>query len=130
MKSITLHDESLTGDILDQIIIQVENERMLVRDLIQARVQQEVAKHNQNKSEYFRGLIQPSEAEQTLNGYKLKKYREIDPEKQTYIAWEAFQNNSFFILIDNRQVESLEEEVLIADDTTVSFVKLTPLVGG
>jgi hypothetical protein len=80
--------------------------------------------------EYFKGLIQPSESEITLNGYKLKDKKKVDPEKQVYIALTAFQKNGFFILIDSIQAEFLEQEVILTKQSHVSFVKLTPLVGG
>ena len=35
-----------------------------------------------------------------------------------------------FTLDDNRQAESLDEEFVVGPQTTVSFIKLTPLVGG
>lgn len=130
IKTLTLKDESLTGDILNEILIQIEKERITVADLIEVRVRQEVESYNQKSSEYFQGLVQPSEAEQTLNGFKVKEKRKIDAEKQTYIALNAFQQNAFFVLIDNSQAESLEQEILVSDKTDVSFVKLTPLVGG
>lgn len=130
MKTLTLTDESLTGDILGQIAIDIENERMTVSDLIKARVYKEVENYNKSLPQYFQGLVQPSEAEMQVNGYKMKEKRSIDPEKQFYIALNAFQSNGFFVLIDSRQVESLEEEVLFSEDTKVSFVKLTALVGG
>jgi len=34
------------------------------------------------------------------------------------------------VLIDNRQAEELDEEFVVGPTTAVSFVKLTPLVGG
>jgi hypothetical protein len=54
----------------------------------------------------------------------------IDAEQQTYRALEAFQNNGFFLLVNDRQAESLDEEVWLGAGATASFVKLTPLVGG
>jgi len=129
--TITIKDESLTGDILNQIQIAVESEIVTVKDIIVARVTSEVDAYNNKLPDYFKGFIRPTESEKTLNGYKLKKTRaKIDAEQQTFIALDAFQNNSFFVLIDNQQSESLEQQVLVTKTTTVSFVKLTPLVGG
>jgi hypothetical protein len=34
------------------------------------------------------------------------------------------------LLVDDRQVDELEEEIEIRPDTTVTFLKLVPLVGG
>jgi hypothetical protein len=125
-----IKDETFTGDILNQIEIEIANELITVKDLIASRVQAEVNRYNQKSSEYFTGLIQPSDTEKTLNGFKFKKKRNIDAEKQVYVALDCFQKNSYFILIDNIQAESLEQEVLVRQDTSVSFLKLTPLVGG
>lgn len=125
-----IKDETFTGDILNKIEIEVANELITVKDIIAGRVTAEVNRYNNKSTEYFQGLIQPSNTEKTLNGYKLKKKRTIDAEKQVYIALDSFQNNGYFVLIDNIQAESLDQEVLLAKDTNVSFVKLTPLVGG
>ena len=130
MVAITIKDESMTGKILNEIEIQVQRELTTVKDIIAARVTKEVETYNQQKKEYFNGFIRPTDAEQTLNGYKMRNRKKIDPEKQVYVALDAFQKNGFFVLVDDRQAETLEEEVLVNAKTTVSFVKLTPLVGG
>ncbi|WP_291787790.1 hypothetical protein [Maribacter sp.] len=46
------------------------------------------------------------------------------------VALDAFQKNGYFILIDNKQAEDLEQEVLVSKTTEIAFVKLTQLVGG
>lgn len=127
---LTLKDATFTGDILNKIQISVDNERTTVKGLISARVEAEVKDYNQKLPEYFKGLVQPTEAEKTLNGFRLKKRKSIDVEKQILIALDAFLKNGFFILIDDQQAENLEQEVLVSPDTEVHFVKLTQLVGG
>ena len=128
---ITIKDATFSGDILNEIEIAVQNERTTVKDLIAARVESEVKSYNEKLPEYFKGLIQPSEAEKTLNGFKLRdRKKKIDIEKQILVALDAFQKNGYFILIDNQQVEDLEQEVLVSKTTEISFVKLTQLVGG
>ena len=128
--TLNIQDESLTGQIINRIILEIETELITVEDLIKARVTKEVEDHNKSLQEYYKGFIQPTEAEQTLNGYKLRNKKLIDVEKQIYTALNAFQSNAFFILLDDRQAESLEEEILVNKLSNVSFVKLTPLVGG
>ncbi|MEP1489732.1 MAG: hypothetical protein ABJK28_15025 [Algibacter sp.] len=126
-----LKDVTFTGDILNQIKIAVDNERTTVKELIAARVESEVKAYNNKLPEYFKGLIQPVNAEKTLNGFKLKdRKKKIDIEKQVLIAWDAFYKNGYFILIDEQQAEDLEQEVLVNKNTEISFVKLTQLVGG
>ncbi len=130
MRTLTITDETFTGDILNSISLSFENERTTVAKIIEQRVRKEVENYNTKLPEYFRGLVVPSDAEKSLNGYKMKHKKNIDAEKQVYIALEAFQKNGFFVLIDEQQAESLEEEVLLHDKIKISFVKLTPLVGG
>jgi len=57
-----------------------------MKDIITERVLKEVENYNNKLPEYFKGLIQPSAAEKTLNGYKLKNRKKIDGEKQVYTA--------------------------------------------
>ncbi len=123
-------DETFAGKILNELFLSMDTELVNVQEIIKARVYNEVDKYNRLLPEYYNGLVQPAEAEVTLNGYKLKEKRKIDPEKQFYIACDAFLKNSFFMLIGNTQATTLEEEVLLTKNSTISFVKLTPLVGG
>jgi hypothetical protein len=128
--TLTIRDETASGRILNELIISLKNELLTVKDLIESRVRTEVDAYNRKASDVFYGLIQPTEAEKMLNGFKMKTQKYVDAEKQVYAALSAFQQNGFFVLIDDRQAESLDEEVLVNNSTTVSFVKLTPLVGG
>jgi hypothetical protein len=127
---ITIKDENFAGKVLRELNLDFTAESVTVKDIIIKRVQQEVEAYNQKLPEYFNGLIEPSEAERTINGYKLKPKKLIDVEKQVYIALDAFQKNGYFLLIDNIQAESLDQPVLLHQATAISFVKLTPLVGG
>ena len=128
---ITIKDATFSGDILNEIEIAVQNERTTVKDLIAARVTSEVKSYNEKLPEYFKGLIQPSNAEKTLNGFRLKRReKKIDVEKQIWTALDSFQKNGYFILIDNQQAEDLDQEVLVSKTTEISFVKLTQLIGG
>ncbi len=82
----------------------------------------------------LRGLVQPNSAERVLNGkpseYRLRDRREVNWKPQLAKAIEAFEQNGFFILVDDRQAEGLDDELTIGRGTVVSFVKLTPLVRG
>ena len=128
--NIVISDELLNGKITYQFEISIESDSITVRDLISKRVSFEIENYNKKLPEYFNGLIEPKEAERTLNGYKLKPKQLIDVEKQVYIALDAFQKNGFFVLVDNEQLEELEQQVVLKSTSKISFVKLTPLVGG
>jgi hypothetical protein len=103
-----------------------------LRDLIRTRVREEVAKANAaiGEGRPFRTLVQPTEAEATLNGYRMRRGRTIDWQRQADKAEEAFGRNGFFVLVDGRQLEDLDEELALTADSEIRFVRLTPLVGG
>ena len=132
MSAITLSikDETAGGKIIHELSVSFTNELVTVQEIIEARVNAEVEQYNNKQPEYFKGLVQPGDAERTLNGYKLKERKKVDAEKQCLIALDAYQKNGFFVLIDNIQSESLEQMVVINPETKISFIKLTPLVGG
>ena len=121
---------SLGGDDDRDFTLDVPEERITVRDLIRARVYWEVHEYNLDQPEYFQGLVQPSDAERSLNGFKMRRRRRIDPEKQFELAKRAFYSNGFILLVDDRLVDELKEEIEIRPDSTVTSLKLVPLVGG
>ena len=75
-------------------------------------------------------LIQPTLAERVLNGFKFKEKKKIDWREQYKKAVEAFERNGFIILVDELQAESLDQIIQIEAKTSVTFLKLVPLVGG
>jgi len=127
---LTIRDESVSGDPLHEWALEITTERITVRELIRSRVYQEVQDYNLQRQQVFRGLVQPEEAEKTLNGWKLKKPRQLDWKAQFQKAVEAFEANQVLILINDRQAESLEKEFVIDPSTKVTFLRLTMLVGG
>jgi hypothetical protein len=127
---VTVADETATGDTLNEFPLSFLDERVTVRELIRGRVYQEVTEHNARQSDYFRGLVQPRDAERTPGGYRLKQGRRIDWEEQYKRALKGFQANGFLILVDDRQLTDLDQEIALRHDARVSFLKLVPLVGG
>jgi len=130
MALLTILDESASGSIISRLEVEITQEMLTVRELIARRVHDEVAAYNARQTGTFQGLVQPTESERVLNGYRLRPAQLIDAEQQTYRALEAFQQNGFFLLVNDRQAETLDEEVWLGAGATASFVKLTPLVGG
>lgn len=128
--TLTITDETPSGQPTNTFVLDLLNERITVRELIRERVYEEVRQYNTQLSGTFHGLVQPSDAEATLNGYNMRHRRPINWEKQAAKAVEAFERNGFFILVDDRQAESLDDTIQLTPTTAVSFVKLVPLVGG
>jgi len=128
--TIVIKDADFAGKVLNEILLDFKTEEATVREIIEKRVQQEVENYNAKLPKFYNGLVMPSEAEKTINGFQVKNKNVIDSEKQVYVALDAFTKNGFFILVDDLQVESLDEVVTLRKDMNINFVKLTPLVGG
>jgi hypothetical protein len=65
-----------------------------------------------------------------LNGFKFKEKKKISEREQSEKAIQAFDRNGFIVLVDDLQVESLDQIIEIEAKTSVTFLKLVPLVGG
>lgn len=130
--TLTIIDEATSGERGRPFELLFPSSEITVRELIRERVYQEVKDHNARTglNEPFRGLVQPTEAEMALNGTPSKAKRMIDWEPQYEVALKAFEQSRVLVLVDARQVESLDETIHIAPRTEVVFLKLTPLVGG
>src|SRR5262245_2378725 len=130
MPTITIRDEVSPGKVLNEFTVELLTEKVTVRELIRSRVYQEVQDYNAKATGHFSGLVSPTEAEKTLNGFRVKPGRKLDWKAQFETATDAFSNNGVLVLIDDRQAETLEEQVVVGPKTRVTFLKLTPLVGG
>lgn len=130
MPVLQVFDTTATGERLNTFTLDGLTERTTVRELLRARIYQEVQDHNRSGATLFRGLVQPSETEKTLNGFKFSQPRTLDWKEHYARALDAFARNGFFVLVGDRQAKSLDEEFTVTPETEVSFVKLVPLVGG
>ena len=129
--TLSIYDEFIGGAQREQrFTLRLASERVSAREIIERRVREEVAAYNQNRSEHFYGLVQPADAERLLNGYRLKKPHTIDADDQSKRAIEAFGHNGFLLLVNDLQIESLDDPIVLRDHTEVTFIKLVPLVGG
>lgn len=128
--TVVVRDESLSGEVTNELSLEFESRSVSVRELIRARVYQEVSDYNAGVSTSFRGLVQPQGSTVVRDGYLLKERRSIDWNEQFAKALEAFQAGRIIVIAGERQVETLEEEVGIDSGCSVSFLRLVPLVGG
>ena len=118
--TLTLRDETATGDVVGTRTLDFLTEETTVRELITRRVQEEVREHNRAPAaRAFPGLVRPADDR-----------GEVDWERQRDAALAAFAANGFFVLVGDRQVEDLDETIRLELHTEVSFVRLVPLVGG
>ncbi|WP_102124771.1 hypothetical protein [Deinococcus planocerae] len=129
---VTLIDESTAGGNTHTFTLDFLEEHVTVREILRRRVYAEVTDYNTRQPDLFHGLVQPSDAERELNGFRVRTRRPLDWEQQYQRATEAFEHQGFIILVDDRQIEALDEPVHLRLDrpTEVTFLKLVPLVGG
>ncbi|MFD4141532.1 hypothetical protein [Streptomyces sp. NPDC058572] len=121
MARVTFVDETTSGSRSDGWGLDIAEERLALRELIRRRVFQEVAEFHARGAGpggSFRGLVQP------------KSGGRVDPETQCELALAAFARNGFLVLVGDRQMEQLDEEIDLRLGIEVTFLKLVPLVGG
>ena len=138
--TLTIRDETTGGKTTNEFTLEVLSERITVGELIRSRVYQEVKDYNLLSTSVYRGLVQPLEAENTPGGVRARQDRPgqkgprqkppIDWQEQLDVALEAFRRRQVLVLVGDRQVDDLEEELEITPQTVVTFVRLVPLVGG
>jgi hypothetical protein len=131
--NVTIRDESMSGETLREIIVQFPSETITVRELIRSRVYQGVRESNARaaakKAEPV-AIVPLTATELTLNGPRAKNSAPVNWQARFEQAVEAFQAKRIMILVDDRQVNSLEEQIQVRSTTRISFLRLTMLMGG
>lgn len=123
-------DATVSGGTTQELLYEVDLGSVTLRKLIEMRIRNEVERFGASGSEIFVGLVQPEGSEAAESGYRLRERREIDVERQVGTAVEAFERGRFFVLVDGRQVTSLDARLEVTYHSEVMFVKLAAVVGG
>lgn len=133
---LTIRDEAMTPGSDDHVFeLEVPSESLTVRELIRERVYQEVEDHNRRSRgagpvPRYRGLVQPAEREESLNGPRPTRSKEVDWRRSYEVALEAYENHRFLVLVGDHQTRSLDETIETGPGTEVTFLRLMLLVGG
>jgi hypothetical protein len=53
-----------------------------------------------------------------------------DAKTQVQKALRAFQVGTYIVLINDKRIKTLDEEIIFSPTTSIQFLRLTPLVGG
>lgn len=128
--TLTVRDETTAGQKGEEFTLDFLTEEITVRELIRSRIYQEVKDYNTASPGLFRGLVEPRGAEKELGGYRVRQRRQLDWRQQFNAAVEAFEKSRIVVLVDDRQVEELDETIVVRPETRATFLKLVPLVGG
>lgn len=129
--TLTVCDESTLGDSTVARTLEFPTETITVRELIRERVYQEVQDYQRGIDVRFKGLVEPTSEEVALNGPRAARpRRDVDWKAQFDIACAAYERQQILIIANDRQTTSLDETITLTRGSEVSFLKLTPLVGG
>jgi hypothetical protein len=110
---------------------------LTLRELISRVVRQEVElfRERQEQNQFLRALT----AKQIEEGVSRGAVRsggtevpmsELDADVAVGTALQAFEDGLYLVLIDREQSESLDEQVVVGADSTVTFLRLVALAGG
>lgn len=132
MYSLSITDETTSGLKTPHQSLEFLEEFVTAREILRRRIYQDVQDHNLNLTPITRHLVQPTNTEKQLNGERSHIKRTLSWENQFEVAQQAFSQGGFIMLVNERQIESLEETVHLQlnHPTEVVFLKLIPLVGG
>ena len=136
MPTLTIKYESNISDIKSNscadttFTLDFQCEQITVEELIRSHVYQSVKERTAKKSQQPKphSTIQPSLEEIALNG--VRKEAAIDWQAEFEKTKEAFRKRQIFVLVDGKQMSSLQDTINIAASTDVRFLRLTFLVGG
>lgn len=127
---VTVSDAMASGEETARLLLDGVPDRVRLGELIRLRVREEVARYNASPAAVFSGLVQPDGSQRVPDGYLLQVPRALDWQAHAEAALRAFARNSFFVLVGDRQVDDLDEELTLAETDVVRFVRLVALAGG
>lgn len=110
--------------------------RVTAREIIRERVTLEVALINGRSNTGFseRSFIvalDPNSPEMALNPRGTRrKSRQLNADEEIARTFVAFEKRRFLLLVDDRQLDGLDDELGFTDGSEVTFLKLSLLKGG
>lgn len=134
-------DTSASGKLLLELLVEEITVAELIRRTVEEQVHEMLVKRRIKAEEARtildrRYLTAEDVCEQSQSGavrYPSKrsaKAQAIDPEEEVCRAQHAFNDRKYFLLVDGRQMDSLDEVITFAPGSKVTFLRLMPLVGG
>ena len=132
--------DQIGGDVYSVGEVRYHKPVITVRELIGVRVDLELEAHHEREAD-VRGRAMPgvSDLELQLNGAEKAlrpsvffacRGESLARERMIEAAEQGFLRNRFFILLDDRQAEHLDDRLELDKTGTVTFLRLIPLQGG
>jgi hypothetical protein len=123
-----VRDETTAGGHGAEQSLELPGAPATLGDVIRGRIEGDVSAFNAARGDVYRGLVVPTDAEQTLNGPRVR--REIDVGRQVEAALEAFERGRLLVIVDGRQRDALDEPLELSAGSEIVFIRLVPLAGG
>lgn len=117
-------------------IWQCGGDRIRLRDLITQVVIEEVDGFNKRQAESrFARILSRSEIERgvrigKVNSGEMDLQQPVNFDEAVGIALQAFEDGLYYVFVDGIQQNSLESEVYLSANSSVTFVRLVALAGG
>ena len=111
------------------------DEIILLKDLITSIVREEVKSFNQkNHPNRLSPVLFLQNIEDGLASGKIglpnAKIPEVGFEKAVKDAISAFSSGYYYVFVDGDRINSLEDGIFLGEHSKITFIRLTPLVGG
>lgn len=109
---------------------------MTLRELVDGLVRAEVAAYEQRRADrVLARTLSPAEiaggaARGKVDSGGRRAPAAPPPDEAVATALEAFDDGLWFVFVDGRRLDALDDLVDVRDDTTVRFVRLVALAGG
>lgn len=130
---------------IPNLAIEILNEEITVSNLIKETVSEAIDHISQNlgydvsqaQTALNRQYLSDADIQEQAQKGEVKLTQENDSE-QEYIskaqeikkARQAFDNGVYIIIVDGQQADSLDQVLHLTPTSKVSFIRITPLVGG
>ncbi|MFC7244182.1 hypothetical protein ACFQO7_17045 [Catellatospora aurea] len=126
------------GDRLPDVLVELAQEQTTVRELIRAAVAEQVRAWQADGSR-CRALLdrqyltdEDIRAQAATGVVRLPDRQQAAPDVEAEVAraWSAFERGTFALFVGGRQLDLLDEQIVLHLGEPVVFVRLTALVGG
>lgn len=115
------------------------SERISAKDIASAHVRAEIerlndeTRRNREKHDRVASFLVGTHShatERRLNPIRKAYKKLLDPETEIETALQGIVDRHVIMLFDDREVEDLDTILTVTQDSTVTFLRLVPLVGG
>ena len=130
---------------MDTVMLEIEDEHITVAELIRRTVEEQISTLLFSRR-LDREAVRCALARQYLTQEEITMQAQrgrvhmpsekaaqepvISSSAEVQRAVDAFTRKQFYIFVQGRQIDSLEEELSFTEQTSVTFLRLMPLVGG